>query len=331
MPQENHFNASNSASRSFYNPSKGRKRASKSLNMSFLGKSNEPQEPKPLLSPFQKIKLQRGRSFFFGRPVIYPSNYGTDGPVFDIFALFQNAIKKQILDGYNMLESLLRYKYEVTQTERELFLEWLDSFEISIFKIFEVKESVLYPYLEENRIVPPESFSRFEREKLTITIKKRRTEFSDEYEKTRWLPAGESLPRLAETMGIFFVSILQYFKAQDDAVRIMQKPHQLSGGKVRVLRGRIIDTLREDEKFHFLILFISNWLSDSQLRTWKRSYLSTIDSMRYEQWRRRFVVEFANIPQQIQKQLHRASAKEERKNRISENLSIRNLDSSKDL
>ena len=327
MPQENHFNNSNIASPLSHTSSKGRKSTSQALSLSFLGKANQPQKQKPSLSTFQKIKLQRGRSFFFGRPVIHPSKYGTDGPVFDIFALFQNAIKKQILDGYSMLESMLRYKYEVTQAERELFLEWLDSFEITTFKIIEVEESVLYPYLEESHIVPSEVFSGFEREKLILIIKERRTEFYDGYEKTRWLPAGESLPRLAETMGIFFISILQYFKAQAQAVWTIQKSNQLTGAKIRVLRGRIIDVLREQDNFPFLIVFVSNWLTESQLRTWKRVYLSTIDSMRYEQWRRRYTTGHGSIPQKLHKQLHKASTKVEGKNRISENLSVKNYDS----
>lgn len=251
------------------------------------------------LTPFEKIKLETDRRTAHGHPLILPSDYGEYGPVYDVIALFQNAVKKQILVAYDMLEVMMRYKFEVSHHHLKSFFDWFDRFEDSVLAIFDVEKEHVYPFLEEVGVKLSNKLSKNIREKACAEIFASLEVIAQNREKFRFLPAGEVIPIISGSLDAFLRLIVGYYNEQSK-----QLPHLIFAADIgadmeTVLRSRFITALREKRNCSIYIPFVAHWLTERQLKTWKAKYLGPVLSLRFEHWARRYEALHGSIPYKI--------------------------------
>lgn len=252
-------------------------------------------QPVPL-SPFEKIKLETDRRTAHGHPVILPTEYGGFGPVYDILALFQNAVKKQILVAYNTLEGLLRYKFAVGNSEVKKFFGWFDVFCDCTLTFLAVEEEEVFPFLENNGAMLQVEVTKIERmkmkDKLAVqlqTIDKQRAMF-------RMLPPGEIVPRITTLVPAFLRLILDYYEIQANKLPRAIVDANIDMAKAISLRSRVMRALKTRPNYGIHIIFMSHWLTGMKLKGWKSDFLGLIEALKYEQWSRNFVSSYQSIP-----------------------------------
>lgn len=258
-------------------------------------KVNDSKASSPL-SPFEKIKIESGRKFSHGHPLILPSAYGEFGPVFDVFALFQNAVKKQILVAYNMLEVLLRSKYEVTHNDTESFFHWFETFEEVVLVLFDVEETHVFPFLLEQGVEIPESLGIDERTTIYTMIETSLNLVSGKRDMVRMLPPGECIPQISNLLTDFLHLIVQYYDTQSKILPRLICTANIDGDAEIMIRSRFISALRAKNNYSTSLPFVAHWLTGQQLRVWKANYLGPVLSARFEQWARKFDATHGAIP-----------------------------------
>lgn len=251
------------------------------------------------LTAFEKIKLETDRRTARGHPLILPSDYGQYGPVFDVIALFHNAVKKQILVAYNMLEIMMRYKFEVSQYHLNLFFDWFDRFEDSVFAIFDVERKQVYPFLDEVGVKLPKRLGNVVREKTCAEIFASLEVIARNREKFRFLPAGEIISTISGSLDVFLRLIIDYYNTQSELLPQSIFAANISADKETVLRSRFISALREKRNYSIYLPFVAHWLTERQLRTWKAKYLGSVVGLRFEQWAKRFEAVHGSVPCKI--------------------------------
>lgn len=251
------------------------------------------------LTPFQKIKLETDRTTAHGHPLILPSQYGQYGPVFDVIALFHNAVKKQILVAYNMLEAMLRSKYEVSHYHLDLFFNWFDTFQDSIFAIFDVEEEHVYPYLYQVGVKLPKQLGDQVRERAYAQIFESLEVLARTREKLRFLPAGEVIPSISGLLDVFLHLIVHYYNAQSELLPRLIFAADIDAEMETVLRSKFINALRAKPNYTIYLPFLAHWLTEVQLKAWKAKYLGPVLGLRFEQWARRFEALHGSVPHKI--------------------------------
>lgn len=264
-------------------------------NESSFGPETLPFEPVPL-SPFEKIKLETDRRTAHGHPVILPTKYGSYGPVYDIYALFQNAIKKQLLVAYNTLEGLLRYKYAVSNAEVRRFFDWFDTFSDSVLAFLAVEEDELFPFLEQNGLTLPLALSKIERMKLKDAMASSLSDIDTQRQRFRLLPPGEIVPRITKLIPAFLRHLVDYYEVQSLHLPGVLSAAEIDASRVNGLRSRVMRALKARPSYGTYVVFMSHWLRGTNLKVWKSEFLGALGSFRYEQWLRRFVQNYQSLP-----------------------------------
>lgn len=251
------------------------------------------------LSPFERIKIEKDRTTAHGHPVILPTEYGVHGPIFDVVALYHNAVKRQVLATYNMLEAMLRYKYEVTSAITDAFFNWFDTFENAVDTIFELEEATIFPFLSARSVVIPPSISEAERRKMKGTYSLKIEQMDEMRSTLTLLPPGECVLKTSHFLYDLLKHVISYFNMQSlvlpkaiaDANISKVYDFQLGAAIAREVK------VREDPAFFFS--FLTHWMSQKQLKRWKSRYLTTLDSFRFEQWSRKSQSNHFSVPEKL--------------------------------
>lgn len=278
-------------------------------------------EPVPL-SPFEKIKLETDRHTAHGHPVILPTEYGGFGPIYDIFVLFQNGIKRQLLVAYNMLEALIRYKYAVSKAEVRRFFDWFDILSDAVLTFLSIEETELFPFLEANGATLPFQLTKLERLKtkdkmavLLETLDKQRDMF-------RLLPPGEVIPRITKILPDFFWLLVDYYEIQATNLPKPILDLAIDTGRVAGLRTRVMKSLKGRANFGVYVIFMSHWLRGAKLREFKQNFLGPMGTFRFEQWTKKFVAQYQSVPSKIINKLMAETAAGDAQDGSSSNLSF---------
>lgn len=266
-------------------------------------KTPVPNAPSSNLSPFEKIKRDSDRKFAHGHPVILPAPFGEFGPVFDVFAFFQNAVRKQVLESYNMLEVLLRFKYEVTHLHTDMFFDWFDTFEDVVLVLLQVEDSQIFPFLHEQGVILPECLLPDKRRIVYEQLEQKLEKVAGMREAVSLLPPGECIPKISGVLTEFLNSIIQYYNVQTRVLpRIIFKAN-IDGEAENAIWQRFINALRAKHNYSLSLPFVAHWLSPSQLKAWKAKFLGPMLSVRFEQWCRKYEATHGSVPQKMSKVL----------------------------
>lgn len=257
--------------------------------------------PDSILSPFEKIKKNSDRKYAHGHPVILPAAYGEFGPIFDVFALFQNAVRKQILQAYNMLEVLLRYKYEVTHKHTEMFFDWFDTFESVVLVLFEVEHSQIFPFLNEHGVSFPTSLSIEHRKAVYEDLRQKLERVAGMRERVLLLPPGECIPRIRDVLNEFLCGIIQYYNTQTSVLPRIIFLADMDGEAENTIWQRFINALRAKHNYAVSLPFVAHWLNPTQLKAWKAKFLGSMLSVRFEQWCRKYDITHGAVPKKLSK------------------------------
>lgn len=278
-------------------------------------------EPVPL-SPFEKIKLETDRRTAHGHPVILPTEYGGFGPMYDIFVLFQNAVKRQLLVAYNTLEALIRYKYAVSKSEVRRFFDWYDVFSDAVLTFLSLEETELYPFLESCGATLPLEITRLERLKTKDKMASNLETLDKQREMFRLLPPGEVIPRITRIIPDFLGLLVDYYEVQATRLPKPIMDANLDSARIAALRTRIMKSLRPRPNYGIYVIFMSHWLRGSKLREFKQVFLGPVGTFRYEQWSKKFVSQYQAIPSKIIDKLMSETAAGDAQDGSSSNLSF---------
>jgi len=248
------------------------------------------------MSTFDKIKLEIGRTTAHGHRLILPTPYGEFGAAFDIVALFHNAVKKEILTAYNMLEAMLRSKYEVTHVETEMFFVWFHTSQDVFLTLLEVEETEMYPFLDTVGVSLPSELSTEARDRHYKLITARLEGVTAKREVLQLVPAGESIPKIITLLNEFLASVIPYFELQSAILPKLIFLADISEDSENNLRLRFIETLKSRGNYTTSIPFVTHWLNDAQLKVWMNKFLKRKGSWRFDYWVRKFAASHLAVP-----------------------------------
>lgn len=270
------------------------------LSVQQINHKDNPKKQHPLhLSPFERIKQSTRYTTAHGHPLILPTPYAVHGPVFDVIALYHNAVKRHALDVFNMAEALIRYRFEVSHTETRLFFDWLFIFQDFIRSLFTIEDLHVFSFLEQNNVQIFTQMRNDARQQQKHTILHSLQQTSDRQDKLCLLPPGEALPILAKSVGAFLNPLLEYFRMQNALLPSPIVAANLPDKQAAKLRTRFIRAFQALPNAPTYIAFLSHWLTSNQLGPWKSRFLTLVDAIRYDRWSKTLAASHLSIPAQL--------------------------------
>ncbi|PXF45707.1 hypothetical protein BWQ96_04475 [Gracilariopsis chorda] len=267
--------------------------------------TNDTNKPKRLpntahnLSAFERIKQSTRHTTAHGHPLILPTPYAVHGPVFDIIALYHNAVKRHALVVFNMADALIRYRFEVSHAETRLFFDWLFIFDDFLRSLFTIEDLHVFSFLEENSVHLPPELHRDTRQKRKQHVLQSIQHTFDRQDKLCLLPPGEALPILAKSVGAFLNPLLEYFKTENALLQPPIAAANIPDKKAEKLRTRFIRAFQALPNAPTYIAFLSHWLTSKHLSPWKARFLTLVDAIRYDRWTKVLASSHLSIPSRI--------------------------------
>ena len=255
------------------------------------------------LSPFQVIKMTEDKKRAYGHPVIMPTPYGTYGPVFDVIALYHNAVKRQSLVAFNMVEAMLRYKWELGKGETEMFWGWFDIFKYATLTFMALEEDIVFPFLNSHKVKLPEKVGDEKRKESKDVFAERLGEINDALRGIELLPAGESITKISKLVAPFINCVLEYFEMEKVEIPKALKDVKIGSASAAKFRSQFMKRLKSSERGGMLIAFVSHWLSAEQLKRWKEVYLVRMRNFTYDRYARKFRSKHLELPVRLNRRL----------------------------
>eukprot|EP00180_Rhodochaete_pulchella_P000347 Plantae.Rhodophyta-Rhodochaete_pulchella.ctg12413.p1 GENE.Plantae.Rhodophyta-Rhodochaete_pulchella.ctg12413~~Plantae.Rhodophyta-Rhodochaete_pulchella.ctg12413.p1 ORF type:complete len:362 (+),score=44.83 Plantae.Rhodophyta-Rhodochaete_pulchella.ctg12413:165-1088(+) len=194
----------------------------------------------------------------------------------DLFAVYQNSVRREMMDLYYILGSLNKRQYFLEREEISLFMKWFELFEYFLQQILVMEEEVVFKWIAKISKTP-EPWNASSRKRRQSEISSCLEEVLLKVDETRIqsVPPGELFSVIAKSIDEFSRRILRYFsdevrevspliKKSSDArsayhasisiagwLRTRQRHHDLFELLVR-WTGPNTSTLREDLTREFL-------------------------------------------------------------------------------
>lgn len=248
------------------------------------------------ISPASNPTFNHGPHSAFGHPVTFPTPYGYYGPVFDVVALYHNAVKYQFLNAYDMLRVLNAHINNVTPAHLTLLLQWFRALQDVILTLFQVEEEQIFPLFAESNVELPDNLKQNQRNLSKNQILVHLVQFAEEADDFKFKSIPELLPNLSNQLYNSFIAILLYFDKQAKSLPRSICNSNISADQELSLRFRFIRALKLRDNSSLYIYFVSHWLKGSQLKTWKRNYLGLFGTVCYQQNVRRSPRTLFSIP-----------------------------------
>lgn len=202
-----------------------------------------------------------------------------------------------------MLEAMIRYKYEVTHAEFLLFFDWFDTFEDVLLALLNIEEDLVYPFLQRNGVKLTDGLSADDRSARCALIYAGIQKITEKRDLFRYLPAGESVPRMNTLVNSVLEKIVEYYDLQCAKLPKLIFEADIDGDTEILLRVKFIGALRAKPNFSTTIPFLAHWLTERQLKSWKTNFLGTVGALRFDQWAKKFDVSHQAIPEKIYENL----------------------------
>jgi len=232
-------------------------------------------------------KMAKSKSFkktvVIKMPVLIPAPYGKLWSV-DVFALYHNALKKELQDMYSIVESMYKFQINLGFEDIERFYSWWEVFEGFIIDFFDIEEHVIYPYISERAPLGQTKVSKTERSLLKGRMSRVLREIDEMEDSFMNRPPGEMLPRFVEFLDNFSPKLLGYFHLEETIMPNLLQKHFQPDDRARI-QSRVYDFLKNRKYASETLVLQSRWLNAEHLKAWKAETLKGTARVSYNMWR----------------------------------------------
>jgi len=219
----------------------------------------------------------------FSEPVIIPTPYGETWSM-DVFALPHNGIRRELVDLYKIMESLVKRHLDLRHSDIDDFYNWWEVFEGFVLAHFDLEEKVVFPWVTERVGLAKTSVGKASRMVTKGRITRLMREVADLEERFVYSPAGEILPRLYGLVEKFTPRLLAYFGEVEKIV-----PSRLDNcfqpKDKKVLDSKVMNAVMKSKFSSELVVLLTRWLPDGHLTPWKRNNLKGLGRVSYGMWK----------------------------------------------
>eukprot|EP00184_Porphyridium_aerugineum_P005992 CAMPEP_0184694860 /NCGR_PEP_ID=MMETSP0313-20130426/2687_1 /TAXON_ID=2792 /ORGANISM="Porphyridium aerugineum, Strain SAG 1380-2" /LENGTH=483 /DNA_ID=CAMNT_0027153219 /DNA_START=487 /DNA_END=1938 /DNA_ORIENTATION=- len=223
------------------------------------------------------------RSLVLKQPVMIAAPYGKLWSL-DVLALYHNAIKKELIDMYSMVENMLKFQMNLGYSDIERFYNWWEVFEGFLVDYFEIEEQVLFPYIETKFQLERTKLSKAERNLIKGRLTQAMNQIDDMEDTFMNRPPGEVLPRFVDFLDAFAPRLLGYFHIENTVIPNALQKYFEPEDRARI-QALVFDFLKTREFGNETLVLQSRWLTENHLKTWKQETLRGTSRVAYPMWR----------------------------------------------
>lgn len=150
----------------------------------------------------------------------------------DLFARHHNGSRRELIDMYNMIDSMQKRIQEVRNHDLEAFLNWWDVFASYLLVSQEGEEKILIAWLEKlPNIEIPEELQKEERQKISTTIKELCESFDQIDNLLKRRAPDESMAKIIKSL-VRVEPIVTYFERVESLLpAVVEKSGDAKEGK----------------------------------------------------------------------------------------------------
>ncbi|KAA8495508.1 hypothetical protein FVE85_1663 [Porphyridium purpureum] len=187
----------------------------------------------------------------------------------DAITFYQNAMRKEMMDLYYIVNSLIKRQFFIGDDDFDLFIMWFELFRYLIFIMFQVQKVIMYPWICSK--IDLEGGGHKEPDVLETNRNARRDRISlfidSIYEVLDQdnCPHGERLGRVVKLVDKLAVEVVPLFNAE---MRILPEliKKNFSAAEVEAYQMQALQYIRRVQYPHMVFLMLVDWVRDKPLR-----------------------------------------------------------------
>lgn len=262
----------------------------------------------------------RNKTLLSGRPegFAYPNfalgEYGgRDTWPSDVFVLLHNAIRREIMDVYNILASIQRRWTSLQMVDIWDFSEYWEIFEVFVAQYFEIEDQIIFPFMLNVAADSPDlsryhKVVKYNKDRLEAIL----LEIGLTLEKFNTTPAGEVMPTLYKQLVDCLPKLLDYMTEQEQVLPPVFS--QYCDREDRTLLNRAsANFLVRATNGRDGIAILTRWIEDSMvLQIWKNENLSPRAKSSHKKWVASLEANHVEIVQRFQRRMRNVGKERKR-------------------
>lgn len=215
----------------------------------------------------------------------------------DVFALIQNAVKAELHDLYNIINTMQRRKWLITREHISMFYQWWRDFDEFVTVALNIDEDVFFPWLGSKEPLRGD-FKGSTRMKAYGALRKAMSSITEYQERfVPELPAGERLNGLFELVGTTS-HIPEYYDRIAKSVPSFIENSFTKREGAHITKD-IVAAFRRENGYDRNMAMLTRWMSDSKQKTWTLGHMGKRDMLKIGSWRRMMAREHFEFPHQL--------------------------------
>mmetsp|Transcript_13291 Transcript_13291/g.33705 ORF Transcript_13291/g.33705 Transcript_13291/m.33705 type:complete len:362 (-) Transcript_13291:362-1447(-) len=232
--------------------------------------SPRPKDVPRQLAANSGAKLDAGR-----KPVLFYEVYGSSFGL-DLFACPHNAVRRELSDLYDVVHAMTKLNLKLTTEDVDSFFRWWAQFRNFLYAVFEVEESVYYPWITSADSLAMDTISSAER----IAMKKKVVEgikAIDKYKAEKLKEPGimpyQRVAKIVDLADKFSAPLLQYFYNEERTLPSIIEKHFKPSDKIKIDK-KTYKFLEEESVYDYetILVLWTDWMKENQLNEWIDAY-----------------------------------------------------------
>lgn len=188
----------------------------------------------------------------------------------DVFARLHNGIRRELIDMYNMIDSMQRRIQELRTSDLKLFFDWWDLFSSYVEVSFDAYDKLLIPWIVKKDSLP-DSLNENVRANMTQTVRSLLKNFDNYYSQMPRRPPDETMAKIIKGL-VHMHPIVEYLEKFENEIPVTIES-SYRPKDVRMMERKIAIFLHKtgDLGFkHMHLAVVARGMTDEVLSTWHK-------------------------------------------------------------
>jgi len=218
------------------------------------------------------MRYRKMLSAHLHEPPMYMVEFGR-GWAEDIFALLQNAVRREVQDLYYIVNSMGKRSVDLSKQDVSDFYEWLSFFALLLDFLFQFEEKSLMPWIEA-RVSLDGDLGAASRKSRADRAMQAIEQIEDCQFKFEHLPPGEVLPGVYGALELLSSALLEHFRLEEKhAIPAVKDAFSAKDGAA--FEDKMFETIRGmDESHTVMAMLMRSIKNDERLREYQVKYLT---------------------------------------------------------
>lgn len=204
----------------------------------------------------------------------------------DLFAVGHNTVKTEILDMYDIVQSLEDQGREVGKGPVLYFCGWWSTFLAVVGEFLDMEDQVIFPWIEKKADLGGTKLSKSDRTSTRRRVRSLILQALAQESNLNYIPPSEVVVKMLEVLNELDVVLLAYINRVQARIPQLVEDTFTEDEYRRDLLPAISSHLHSTEDWNKIAPITIRWMREDQTASWQSEFLTRREKRRFSSWRR---------------------------------------------